>query len=92
MDLSDDAEGDERLDELDRGALQACLDPMLVDPEHAEHFAELLRKRSWFDVALTACYECQITSLRLMPWMTPPCYISNEEAERIIANGPRWLG
>jgi hypothetical protein len=32
----------------------------------------------WYDAAMSAVYHCQMESLRLRPWQTPPCWVGDE--------------
>ena len=43
----------------------------------------MLKDRSWEDVAMFASFSCQMTSLRLKPWQTPPCHVVDEHEPRV---------
>ena len=32
----------------------------------------------WWDEAMGAVYHCQMETLRLRPWQTPPCWVGDE--------------
>jgi hypothetical protein len=72
------------LDELDRNALQRCMDIAMRDPDRAEQLKEKLDAgESWADVAFTAAYGIQIRNLHLRPWQAPPCVADeNDPKER----------
>ena len=53
---------------------------------------DFLRTRPFEDVGRFAGYGCQVRSLRLPPWAYPPCWISLDEIDALIAagdDGPR---
>ena len=63
---------DDALSPVDEDALRRALDEVQRDPQEAEHFARLLKSKSWAEVARTASYHCQRQNLKLKPWESPP--------------------
>jgi hypothetical protein len=87
------------LDPVDLEALQRAIAQYKArSAAQAQHLADLLKDRSWLEVAQTAVYSEQIDALHLRPWEPPPCVVSwshpkpgDEEAaallERMLESG-----
>jgi len=74
---------DEEFDERDKAALELTLKCYRAQSAaHAQDIDEMLAERSRVDVALYAAYSCQMARLRLKPWETPPCHISDIDDDR----------
>jgi len=57
----------------DRAALQLAMQMARQDLVRAEQLDAKLKDEPWQSVAEFAAYGCQFRTLRLKPWMTPPC-------------------
>lgn len=66
----------------DKQALVDCMTIARRDPEYAAHLDDMLKNRSWTDVARSACWRCQREALRLKPWQIPPMYLDVDELRR----------
>ena len=51
------------------------------DPLRAEHLRSKLEDQPWREVAEFAAYGCQIESLSLKPWQSPPIHIDENADE-----------
>lgn len=72
------------IDELDRDALQRCMDIAMRDPDRAEQLKSKLDDgEDWADVADFAAYYVQSRNLHLKPWQEPPsCADEDDPNER----------
>jgi hypothetical protein len=68
-------------DDVDRDALERCMKIAQRDPLRTEHLASKLEDEGWRAVAEFAAYGCQIESLSLKPWQSPPCHIDEDADE-----------
>ena len=65
------------------GALARALDIARKDPKEAAWIdRRLARGEDWFDVATSAAFHCQMASLNLLPWQSPPCFAHIERPRR----------
>jgi hypothetical protein len=69
-----DADGDDLdftdvVDDIDRDALERCMEIAKRDPLTADLMAEKPISEAWE----TAAYHCQHTALNLKVWQEPPC-------------------
>ena len=69
------------LDDVDRDALQRAMEIAQRDPLRAEHLRSKLEDEPWIEVAEFAAYSCQIESLSLKPWQSPPVHIDEDAIE-----------
>jgi hypothetical protein len=61
--------------ELDRAAFDLAIETARMDPVQGRRFdAMLAADDDYAEIGRAAAYHCQIESLGLMPWMSPPCY------------------
>ena len=65
----------------DRAALTLALEQARRDRGRAEQLDDMLTERSWIEVATFAASCCQIASLCLKPWETPPCHVEVDGTE-----------
>ena len=65
----------------DREALEAAMVKTREEPERAEQLDEMLKDRSWIEVAEFAASHCQRRALRLKPWELPPCDIYEDDPD-----------
>jgi hypothetical protein len=81
----------------DLAALKLALDLLLADPDEdgrPEQLQMMLRgfgnepPRPWRAVAEFAAYVCQTHRLKLHPAQSPPCQLSELEADEILTAGP----
>jgi hypothetical protein len=50
--------------------------------EHrADQIDHMLATRPWHDVSQFCAYDCQIRTMNLKPWQTPPCYLDEAGEE-----------
>ena len=63
----------------DRAALERC---MKAYPDK-DHQQDLLRDRSWHEVAEYCSYSLQFDALELQLWQTPPALLYGETADTI---------
>jgi hypothetical protein len=58
---------------IDRAALERCIEIVRRDPREAKRIDDRLAEGSdWANVATGCAFHCQMESLSLMPWMSPP--------------------
>jgi hypothetical protein len=57
------------------------------DEGRRQQIDDFLRERPFEDVGRFASYGCQVRSLHLPPWAYPPCWISLDEIDALIAAG-----
>ena len=69
------------LDAVDREALERCMEIARRDPSRAEQLDSKLQDEEWAEVASFAAYGCQMDSLGLRPWQSPPCHIDEDADE-----------
>ena len=62
---------------VDREALKRAMEQASREPGRAEQLDSMLTERPWEEVAEFAACVCQSRSLRLRPWMRPPCLVDN---------------
>ena len=64
-----------RLSDVDRIALNRCVEIMRLDPTECARIDRKLSQGTdyWRDVAMGAAYHLQIQKLGLQPWENPPC-------------------
>ncbi len=71
------------LDPIDREALERCIEIACQDrrPGRAEQIEWMIANNSggWFEAAIFASYCCQMNSLRLKPWESPPVHGREED-------------
>jgi hypothetical protein len=53
----------------------------------AEYIDEKLEREGFKSAGHFAAYSCQMRSLHLPPWATPPCWINAADIDAIIARG-----
>ena len=63
----------DRLDAVDREALERAMQIAQRDPLRSEQLQKKLEDDEWREVAEFASYHCQIHALNLKPWEDPPC-------------------
>ena len=66
---------------VDRDALERAMQIAQRDPLRAEHLASKLEDEPWIEVAEFAAYCCQIESLSLKPWQSPPVHVDENANE-----------
>ena len=69
------------LDDGARDALQRAMEIAQRDPLSAKHLRSKLEDQPWREVAEFAAYSCQIESLGLKPWQSPPVHIDEDADE-----------
>ena len=70
------------LDDVDRDALTRAMEICAKrDRLFAEHLESKLKDEPWREVAEFAAYSCQIESLSLRPWQSPPCHVDEDADE-----------
>jgi hypothetical protein len=75
----------------DRAALELAVATARKDPAEARRIDDRLeRGRDWIDIGKSASFHCQIESLHLQPWQTPPCY-ADVDARRASDGGAELL-
>jgi hypothetical protein len=80
------------LDQLDRDALQRCMDIAARDRQVAAQLkAKLADGEAWEDVAAFAAYSVQIDSLHLRPWQEPPCCADENDPDERDKQAQRLL-
>lgn len=62
------------INELDRLALERCVEVARRDPKFAEVLDEKARDEAWFDIAVAACSRVQSRTMNLDPWESPPVW------------------
>jgi hypothetical protein len=63
---------------VDREALTRALKKVRAqDPQRAQQIDAKLKDEPWEQVARFAAYSCQCDSLRLKPWQSPPCWMTD---------------
>jgi hypothetical protein len=70
----------------DRDALERAL-KLANEHQHAHdilrdgetQIERMLKRRTWQEVAEFASYGCQMRSLALRPWQSPPCCVGTDE-------------
>jgi hypothetical protein len=67
------------LDAVDRDALERCMEIANRDPLRAEQLASALKDEPWREVAEFAAYGCQMESLSLKPWESPPVHVDEND-------------
>ena len=69
------------LDPLDREALERCIEIACQDtrPGRAEQIKWKIANNGWLEAAIFASYCCQMNSLRLKPWESPPVHGRTED-------------
>ena len=74
------------LSSRDRQAMAAAIEMARAEDEGRERqIHDFLRSRPWEDVGDFASYHCQMRSLGLRPWQTPPCWIEPRDIPRLTA-------
>lgn len=81
------------MNKIDKAAFELAMEQARCDPLTAEQLDSKLKgtrmsdgrgwaipPAKWHEVAVAAAYHCQIKSLKLKPWQTPPCY-ANEDGD-----------
>jgi len=80
------------LSPTDQDALTRALAFCRAESDARAHQLDaMLVERPWRDVARFASYCSQTASLRLDPWETPPCWISNIDAALKAADDARGI-
>ena len=69
------------LDAVDRDALERAMQIAQRDPLRKEQLQSKLEDEEWTETATFAAYSCQIESLSLKPWQSPPCQIDEDADE-----------
>jgi hypothetical protein len=71
-------------DPIDMVALQLAIAKARAgNKRQREQIDSMLKDRSWDDVAQFAAYGCQMDSMHLKPWQTPPCHVADENEPRV---------
>lgn len=65
--------------QVDRDALERSLEIAMRDPDRAEQLQSKLQDEKWIEVAQFAAYGCQMTSLSLKPWQSPPAHCDEDD-------------
>ena len=75
------------LNATDRNALERCI-PIArrIEPIIRRAIDDLLARDGWEEAANYACHYCQVTSLGLMPFETPPASMNLEAGLRVPFN------
>jgi hypothetical protein len=85
-------ENEADLSPVDRDSLRLAIDLTLADdppdPGRAEQVQDFLNERPWLNVATFCAYSQQMARLQLHPGQTPPCWLTEAEADAILAEGP----
>jgi hypothetical protein len=50
----------------------------LAEPARAAQIEAMLEEREWFETAAFCSYLQQMKSMRLLPWQSPPCWLSSD--------------
>ncbi len=68
------------IDPVDLKALRLAVEKVRSsrDKRDREQIEEMIAEREWRDVAEFAAFSCQMNSLHLKPWQTPPCHVEDE--------------
>lgn len=77
------------LSTCDRAALTAAVAAARAQDEgRREQIDDFLRDRTrtWQDTAEFAAYSCQMTTLGLRPWQTPPCWIEPADINKYLTD------
>ena len=84
MDITD-------LEPADRDALELAIAQTLAEPDanRVEQIEWMLSERSRLEVAEFCSYHCQMKTLRLSPWETPPCHIDESRIGEILTAPPQ---
>ncbi len=73
-----------------RAALKLAMEVCAKQNGRADQLEAMLAEgRSWEEVARFAAYVCQMGSLRLLPWQSPPCWGvagGNNDEDRWLAD------
>ncbi|WP_409191035.1 hypothetical protein [Bradyrhizobium sp. RDM4] len=63
------------IDDIDRAAFDLAIEVARKDPDQRRRFDAMVGAGDdYAEIGRAAAYHCQIESLGLMPWMSPPCY------------------
>ena len=74
--------GNADLAAVDREALERAMEITKRDPLRAEQLeGKLLQGDPWTEVAEFASYSCQIHTLSLKPWQSPPCVADEDDPD-----------
>src|SRR5262245_12242055 len=66
------------LSSLDKDALERAIDICRTKTAAGrEQIEDMLATDPWFEAATFAAYSCQMDSLDLKPWQSPPCWIDD---------------
>ena len=69
-----------RLNRVDREALALAIKLMHGESRAcAEQLDAKLEREPWDEVGAFASYHCQMRSLGLRPWQSPPCWIDSDD-------------
>jgi hypothetical protein len=79
--MDDDPINCDDLPAADRDALKRAMQIAQRDPLRAEQLQKKLEDEEWTEVAMFAAYGCQIESLSLRPWQSPPAHIDENADE-----------
>jgi hypothetical protein len=67
----------------DQAALELAVAAARKDPAEARRIDhKLARGDDWLDIATSCAYHCQMVSLGLLPWQSPPCTAHITEPRR----------
>jgi len=73
----------------DRDALELCIAIARRDPALSKLIDDRLERRvDWWDIATAASFHCQMESLNLMPWQSPPAHIDADDPTRRRYDAP----
>jgi hypothetical protein len=80
-------DGNRALTDLDRAALERCI-PVArgIEPIISRAISDILARDGWEEAAHYACHYCQVTSLNLMPFETPPAHMNLAAGLRLPFN------
>jgi hypothetical protein len=83
---------EEELSDVDRDALDRAIDICRTkkDPADREQIERKLATEPWREVGEFAAYSCQMDSLHLQPWQSPPCWVDDLVSD--IQGGPDGVG
>lgn len=80
----------EDLDPLDADAIDLAIQIVLDENgDDASTARATLTEGDWWMGGNQAVYVLQCEHLHLEPWLSPPCWIDEDEIDAIIARGPR---
>ena len=83
---------EEELSAVDRDALDRAIEICRTrkDPADREQIERKIATEPWREVGEFAAYSCQMDSLHLQPWQSPPCWVDDLVSD--IQGAPDGVG